>query len=323
MECLAKNPAFISLKDHKPNFQSSLLCCLINPSKSDIGKISKSILDRINQNLRSKLHFNQWKNSENVIDWFKKIENKNNYVFTKFDIAKFYPSISETILQTAIRFAEDHVEITDEEKRIISHCRKSFLFYKNEPWKKKDSDICFDVTMGSYDGAELCEFIVIYLLSQLCTITSKNDCGLYRNDVLMIQENIYVQKIDQLRKKIIKIFKEIGFKIDIETNLKIVDFLDVTFNLINGSHKPYKKPNDTLLYINKYSNHPPQIINKLPKIINNRLRRNSSNAEIFHASKVEYEAALKNSGYKNLDFKYNLVNKNNSRQNRQRKYHMV
>ena len=69
-------------------------------------------------------------------------------------------------------------------------------------------------------------------------------------------------QIDQLRKKIIKIFKETGFKIDIETDLKIVNFLDMTFNLINGSYKPYKKPNDTLLYIDKNSNHPPQIIKK-------------------------------------------------------------
>ena len=106
IECLAKKTAFISLKDHKPNFQ-------INSSKSNIGKISKSILDKVNQNLRNKLQFNQWKNSENVIDWFKKIEKKNNYVFIKFDIAEFYPFISESILRTAIRFAEDHVEFTD------------------------------------------------------------------------------------------------------------------------------------------------------------------------------------------------------------------
>ena len=86
IECLAKNTAFISLKDHKPNFRSSLPCRLINPSKSNIGKISKSILDKVNQILRNKLQFNQWKNSENVIDRFKKIENKNNYVFIKFDI---------------------------------------------------------------------------------------------------------------------------------------------------------------------------------------------------------------------------------------------
>ena len=86
IECLAKNTALISLKDHKPNFRSFLPCRLINPSKSNIGKISKSILDKVNQILRNKLQFNQWKNSENVIDRFKKIENKNNYVFIKFDI---------------------------------------------------------------------------------------------------------------------------------------------------------------------------------------------------------------------------------------------
>ena len=52
IKCLEKNPAFTLLKDHKPNFQSSLSCRLINPSKSDIGKISKLILERVNQTFR-------------------------------------------------------------------------------------------------------------------------------------------------------------------------------------------------------------------------------------------------------------------------------
>ena len=141
---------------------------------------------------------------------------------------------------------------------------------------------------------------------------------LYRDDGLMVQIYINDKQIDQLYKKIIKIFKEICFKTDIETNLKIVAFLDMTFNLINGSYKPYKKPNDTLLYINKNLNHPPQIMKKLPKIINDRLCKNSSNAEIFHESKVGYETALKGIGSKNVNFKYDLENKNNNRRNRQR-----
>ena len=134
----------------------------------------------------------------------------------------------------------------------------------------------------------------------------------------MIQKYINGQQIDKLRKKITKIFKEIGFKIDIETNLKIVNFLDITFNLINGSYKPYKKPNDALLYINKNSNHQPQLINELPKTINDRLSRNSSNADIFSSSKEEYETALKNSRYKNIDIIYIPQNKNDNRRNRQR-----
>ena len=48
---------------------------------------------------------------------------------------------------------------------------------------------------------------------------------------------------------------------------------------------------------------------ELPKIINDRLSRNSSNAEIFNSSKEEYKTALKNSGYKNIDFKYIAENK--------------
>ena len=88
--------------------------------------------------------------------------------------------------------------------------------------------------------------------------------------------------------------------------------------MINGSYKPYKKPNDILLYINKNSNHPPQIIKELPRNVNDRLRRNSSNSDIFNSSKEEYKTALKNSGYKNIDFKYIAENKNDNRQNRRR-----
>ena len=76
-------------------------------------------------------------------------------------------------------------------------------------------------------------------------------------------------------------FKDVGFSIDIETNSKVVEFLDITFNLNNSIYKPYRKLSDRLLYINKSSNHPPQIINQLPNIISDRLSRNSSNEEVF------------------------------------------
>ena len=44
--------------------------------------------------------------------------------------------------------------------------------------------------MGSYKNMDFCEFIGIYLSSQLCIIISKNECGLYRDYGLMIQEYI-------------------------------------------------------------------------------------------------------------------------------------
>ena len=75
------------------------------------------------------------------------------------------------------------------------------------------------------------------------------------------------QKTDRIRKEAIKIFKEIGFKIEIKTNLKVVDFLNITFSLSNGTWKPYRRTNDiyvNLLYVNTSSNHPLQVITQLP-----------------------------------------------------------
>ena len=64
------------------------------------------------------------------------------------------------------------------------------------------------------------------------------------------------QKTYRIRKEKLKIFKEIGFKTEIKTNLKVVGLLDITFNLSN-TYKPYRKPNDNLLSVNISSNHPP------------------------------------------------------------------
>ena len=107
--------------------------------------------------------------------------------------------------------------------------------------------------------------------------------------------------MNRVRKNVIKTFKKIGFKIEIQTHLKIVYFLDVTFNLANGPYRPYKKANDSLLYINTSSNHPPQVNKQLPTSINERLSKNSSSKEIFNASKYEYETASKNSSYQQTE----------------------
>ena len=121
-----------------------------------------------------------------------------------------------------------------------------------------------------------------------------------------------------MRKNIIKIFKGTGFAIDIETNLKIVDFLDITFNLNNRTYRPYKKPNDLLSYINKSLNHLPQIINQLPKTVNERLFRNSSNEEVFNSSKLQYEKAVRGSGYTDFQLKFNKTSTNQTKRHRQR-----
>ena len=86
--------------------------------------------------------------------------------------------------------------------------------------------------------------------------------------------------------------------------MHIVDFLDVTFNLLNGTYKPYKKPNDQLFYVNTSSNHTPQIIKQLPIFISSLLSNNSSNKQVFDMSKGEYEKVLRKSGYRNVNLIY-------------------
>ena len=140
--------------------------------------------------------------------------------------------------------------------------------------KRKKTESYFDVTMGSYDGAEICELVGIYILTRLATIIKKSDCGLYRDDGLVILRNVNGQQIDRTRKNIIKIFKDVGFSIDIENDTKVVEFLDITFNLNNGIYKRYKKANNTLLYVNKCSTHRSQIINQILRTIDDRLSRN-------------------------------------------------
>ena len=94
----------------------------------------------------------------------------------------------------------------------------------------------FDVTMESYNGAEICELVGIYILSCLSNI-DKNDCGFYRDDSLLVLCTVNGQQIDRVRKNFIQLFEGISFLMDIETNLKIVNFLDITFNLNNGTFK--------------------------------------------------------------------------------------
>ena len=190
------------------------------------------------------LKYNHWKNTNNVIEWFENISNKQNCTFIKFDITEFYPSITEEILDTAITFAKSHSDINNVELRTIKYCRK-FLFFSNNVARKKNN--CFDVTMGSYDGAEVCELVGIYTLPKLENITSKDDIGLYRDDGLILLRELNGQQIDKTRKNIIKVFKTVGFQIEIETNLHEVNFLDMTFNLRSGTYHPYKKPNGKLL----------------------------------------------------------------------------
>ena len=172
---------YVTLKDHKADFENKPTYRLINPNKGNLGKVSKQILQSINDNIRDLTKFNQWKNSSEVINWFNNIESKDRSAFIQFDIDQFYPSISEDLLINALNWALEHVEISDNDKHIILSTKQNLLYSEGVPWTKKGGRTC-DVTMGSWDGAEVCYLIGLYLLSK-CQNLGLN-IGLYRDDGL-------------------------------------------------------------------------------------------------------------------------------------------
>ena len=167
------------------------------------------------------------------------------------------------------------------------------LYNDHTPWcKKRNSE--FDVTMGSFDGAETCELIGLFILSQLQDLNI--NVGLYRDDGLSVC-NKPPREIEKTKKEICKIFANNDLKITIEANIKSIDYLDITMDLRAGTYKPFMKPNNKPLYVHKQSNHPPNIIKNIPESINRRLSSISSNETIFNEAAPEYQQALKNSGY--------------------------
>ena len=61
-----------------------------------------------------------------------------------------------------------YVKITNEEVNIILNTKKALIFTNGQPWIKKGSKP-FDVTMGSWDGAETSDLVGLYLPSKLQT----------------------------------------------------------------------------------------------------------------------------------------------------------
>ena len=80
--------------------------------------------------------------------------------------------------------------------------------------------------------------------------------------------------------------------------MKIVNYLDVTLNLNDGSYRPYKKPNEETSYIHVNSDHPLSILKQFPKSIEKRLSSLSSSEELFEETAPYYEQYLSNCGYK-------------------------
>ena len=154
--------------------------------------------------------------------------------------------------------------------------------------------------MGSFDSAELCELVGLYIFRILGEKCGKYRIGLYRDDRLASFGDTSGPQVDRIRKYFIKIFKEdVDVSITCETNLKAVNFLDVTLNLTTGKYQPYNKPDNNPLHINILSSHPPNIIKNLPGNISKRINILSEDETTLNKSKDLYNNALAEKGFTN------------------------
>ena len=234
-----------------------------------------------------------------MIDWFKELKDKKTLTFLEFDIVEFYPNITEEILVKALDYAKQYVTISRKDMKIILQTKKALLFSEGKTWTKKGRR-SFDVSMGSWDGAEVADLVGLYMLSQLTHL--KFNIGLYRDDGLAVT-NLSPRLAELEKKKVCKIFNNNGFNITANVNVKNVNFLDIQFDLETDTYRPFMKPNETPIYVSTESNHPSTIIKNIPKAVNLRLSKISSNKEIFDSAKHPFQEALKKSGHDyNLTF---------------------
>ena len=136
--------------------------------------------------------------------------------------------------------------IKSKDRETIFDAGKYLLYKEGEPWIKKRTNH-FDVTMGSYDGAEVCELIGIFMLSLIGNKYNPNNIRLYRDDGLAVFENTSGPQSEKIKNTFQKMFKNKSLGIITNCNLKILNYHDVTLN--DGSYLPYKKPNHETNYI--------------------------------------------------------------------------
>ena len=187
--------------------------------------------------------------------------------------------------------------------KTISNARKSLLFNSNNPWMKK-TDENFDVAIDSFDGAEICELVGLFLFDRFASVLGK-EYAFYRDHALAVLINC-VEKcvknvlrnnscptMERTRKKITTMFQAQGLSITSECTLSRTDFLDVCFDLNEEVYIPYRKPNNTPLYIHAQSNHPSIIKKHLPQMIGQRISDLSCDKAAFKKAAPEYTSSTK------------------------------
>ena len=133
------------------------------------GRVAMKIVDKIVKQIREKdVSAKQAISTGEVIEWFKDLKDKKHFKFINWDIDNFYASITPNIVEQALDWAAHYVDITPHQRKVVMQSCQSFLYFGGQAWRKKGDDN-FDVSMGAYHGAQLCELVGLFLMSRLRT----------------------------------------------------------------------------------------------------------------------------------------------------------
>ena len=91
-------------------------------------------------------------------------------------------------MKIAVKWVTDFSYITDTAISVIMTARKTFLYDEVDFWAK-EANYNFDVSIGAFDGAEVCELEGLYVLYMLVVIEelfAVHEIGLFRDDGLSV-----------------------------------------------------------------------------------------------------------------------------------------
>ena len=145
--------------------------------------------------------------------------------------------------------------------------------------------------MGVYNDTVVCELIKYIFLD-------RKNIGFYRDDRLSIFKNCSGLQMEKIKKQLQEVLRNNGLDVIIECNMKIVNYLDVTFNLNDGNHRPYQKSDKVIQCIHVKSKHPPNIIKQIPKTNGKRLSQlpltKIYSMNQYHSVKINYTSLATN-----------------------------
>ena len=149
--------------------------------------------------------------------------------------------------------------------------------------------------MGSFDGAEVCELVGLYLLHLLQE--TGVDLGLYKDDLLGVTR-LRGRSLEKMRQRITAIFQENGIKVIGTVGPEATDFFDIFLDLRAGTYRSFVKEGHLPIYVHNQSNQ------NIGLGVNKRLSMLNSSEELFKQAMPVYQKALLRSKH-NHQLKYN------------------